>query len=47
MKELNNEELRSVDGGFFISLGGVALASFGIPFVAGVLDGFTRPLACR
>lgn len=47
MEELKNEELKKVDGGFEISIGALALISFGIPFVVGFVDGFTRPLACN
>ena len=47
MTELKTEELKKVDGGFCISLGGIALISVGIPFVAGILDGFTYPIPCK
>ncbi len=47
MEELKDEELKKIDGGFEISIGALALISFGIPFVVGFVDGFTRPLACN
>lgn len=46
MQELKTDELKNVGGGFLISLGSVALAALGTPFLAGFLDGICRPLPC-
>ena len=45
MKELKNEELMTVNGGFSIGLG-IAIGA-GITFLIGVIDGFVRPLKCN
>lgn len=45
MIELKKDELKNIGGGFSL-LGGFSLVGLGI-FIIGVLDGFTRPLACR
>lgn len=45
MKELNDKELMSVNGGFNIGLG-IAIGA-GITFIIGVIDGFVRPLKCN
>ncbi len=47
MQELKTEELKTVDGGFEIGLGVLAILSLGIPFVVGVIDGLVRPLQCN
>ena len=47
MTEIKDEELKNIDGGFCISLGGIALISIGVPFVAGILDGFAYPIPCK
>lgn len=47
MKELKTDELKDIDGGFCISLGGIALISVGVPFVIGILDGIVNPLPCN
>lgn len=44
--ELNKKELNAINGGGifkykFVILGGI------ISFIAGILDGFTRPLKCN
>ncbi len=45
MRKLSNNELERIEGGFsFLSAAGII--GVGI-FIIGVLDGFTRPLACR
>lgn len=45
MKELTNEELKGINGGFSFStaLGIGAI----VTFLIGVIDGYVRPLACR
>ena len=45
MKNLNNQELKDIKGGFagWIAVGIVALAIF----VVGVFDGIARPLKCN
>lgn len=47
MKELKTDELKNINGGFIISLGGVALISVGVPFVVGILDGIVNPIPCN
>ena len=48
MKEITIEEMKHVNGGLiWLTLGKVALAFFGTSFVAGLLDGFVRPLGCN
>ena len=47
MKELKSDELKSIDGGFCISLGGIALISVGVPFIVGMLDGIVSPVPCK
>lgn len=42
MQELKTDELKNVGGGFLISLGSVALAALGTPFLAGFLDGLIK-----
>ena len=45
MVKLNNEELRSVQGGFGAwAIAGIISACV---FVIGVIDGITRPLKCN
>ena len=44
MQELKTDELKIVDGGFAIGLGTIIAIGFGIPFVAGFIDGFVNPL---
>lgn len=39
MEELNNEELKQVDGGFF-GINAITLIALGVPFAIGVLEGF-------
>lgn len=46
MYSLTNKELKQIKGGFsggWLAAGIIA----GITFLAGVLDGFTRPFKCR
>ena len=45
MSKLTNKETLGIQGGLSI-LGGFSLIGLGV-FIIGVLDGFTRPLACR
>lgn len=44
MKELNEKELRKVNGGGF---GFGLLIGAGITLLAGIIDGFVRPLKCN
>ena len=46
MKTLNEEKLKDIDGGSFTVWGAIAMVT-GVIFIAGVLDGFTRPLTCN
>ena len=46
MIEINNDELRQVDGGAFNVGIAVAIAA-GITFIVGVIDGIVRPLKCN
>ncbi len=45
MKELNDKELMTINGGF--GLGWGILIGAGITFIIGVIDGFVRPLKCN
>ena len=45
MRELDNKELMTINGGFSIGLG-IAIGA-GITFLLGVIDGFVRPLKCN
>ena len=38
MQELKTEQLKDINGGFLISLGGIAIISLGVPFISGILD---------
>lgn len=42
MQELKIDELKTIDGGFAISVGTIVAIGFGIPFVAGFIDGFVN-----
>ena len=44
MEELNNEELKKIDGGF-IGINGITLIALGVPFAIGVLEGFFTPIS--
>ena len=44
MKKLEKEELKKIDGGGIFGI--TIIAAIGV-FLAGVLDGFTRPLSCN
>lgn len=46
MEELKTDELKKVEGGFDVGIGAV-LISIGIPFIAGIIDGFVRPPKCN
>ena len=46
MKELNEQELKEVQGGG-ISLGTGLLIVAGVTFVVGFIDGIVRPLRCN
>lgn len=45
MQEINDKELKDINGGF----SGWALAGIGllVTFVAGVIDGIARPKGCK
>ena len=45
MSKLQEKETEEIKGGLSL-LGGFSLVGLGI-FIIGILDGFTRPLACR
>lgn len=45
MQELETSELKKIEGGFDISLGGFALISLGLPFVIGFFEGLSTPLS--
>lgn len=44
MKELNDNELKAINGG---GIGAWLLIGGGIVFLIGVIDGYVRPLACN
>ena len=46
MKELTKNELRQINGGG-ISIELLTIVTLGVAFVAGIIDGFFRPLKCR
>ena len=46
MKELNKNELMSIEGGGNAVAIGLAIAA-GITFIIGVIDGYVRPLKCN
>lgn len=46
MKELNKKELMRVNGGGF-GFGFGLLIGAGITLIAGIIDGFVRPLKCN
>ena len=46
MKKLNDEEKRKIVGGAISIAGMFGIGSL-ITFIAGVIDGFARPLKCR
>ncbi len=46
MKKLNNEEMKYVSGGGISILGFFGIGSL-VTFLAGVIDGFARPLKCN
>ena len=45
MRELNDKELMTINGGFGIWFG-VAIGA-GITFLLGAIDGYVRPLRCN
>ena len=45
MKKLNDLELKNIEGG--ISGWAIAGISIAVAFIAGILDGITRPLKCE
>ncbi len=45
MKELKDDELKSINGGFSL-VSGLTAAGLVI-FLVGVFDGYTRPLKCN
>ena len=46
MRELSNQELLRTEGGGISLVVGCVLATVAV-LVAGILDGFTRPLKCN
>ena len=46
MLEINEEELKQINGGGISIWGGIGIVS-GIIFVIGVIDGLVRPLKCN
>lgn len=46
MKEINNNELKNIDGGG-ISFSAIVGIATGITFLIGVIDGIVRPLKCN
>ena len=46
MKELSNKELKNITGGAY-RFGIFAAIAAGITFIIGLIDGYTRPLACN
>ena len=46
MNELNNKELKNIDGGG-INIGAIVGIAAGITFLIGVIDGIVRPLKCN
>lgn len=48
MQNLNKKEMLQVTGGSItIGLGKITLIVLGVTFVAGIIDGFIRPLKCN
>lgn len=46
MQKLNNKQLAEISAGGFNA--GIAMAIFaGLTFIAGIIDGYIRPLPCR
>ena len=45
MKEMNNQELIKVNGGFSVTR--ATLIAMGITFAIGIIDGLLRPLRCN
>ena len=46
MKNLNDKELRKIDGGG-INIGAIVGIAAGITFIIGLIDGIIRPLKCN
>lgn len=46
MKELSKKELSNIQGGGFNASIALAIVA-GLTFIAGVIDGYVRPLACN
>lgn len=46
MRELRQEELNNISGGFSKLFVGAVIAG-AVAFIIGVMDGFTRPLKCN
>lgn len=46
MKQLDYNEMKLIKAGA-LSAGAWALIAAGISFIAGILDGYTRPFKCR
>lgn len=46
MKNLNDKELMSIDGGA-VKIGLVVGIAAGITFIVGLIDGIIRPLKCN
>lgn len=46
MKQLSNQELSNINGGFKWNVFGLIIGGL-ISFVAGIVDGFNRPQKCN
>ena len=46
MKVLTDQELEKIEGGGFSVWAGCAIAAI-VTLLAGIIDGFTRPLKCN
>lgn len=46
MEKMNELELKKINGGGLTFWGTIGIAAI-VTFIAGVLDGFTRPLKCN
>jgi len=44
MQELETNELKKIEGGFDIGIGGLTIISLGVPFIIGFFEGLTTPL---
>lgn len=46
MKQLNDNELKTINGGGF-SIGAIFAIGGLVTFIIGILDGYVRPLKCN